>query len=216
MGEESWRVNVVGAPGLDFLPNEILSPEQLSAKYQINLKQPLILVVQHSVVTEEKDASFQITQTLEAIKELEYPAVIIFPNADAGGRRMIEVIKQYQKYSFIKTFVSLPHEDYLGLMKMASVLVGNSSSGIIEAPSFGLPVINIGTRQNGRERGKNVIDVDYNKNEIVQEIQKIIGPPKRRFPVDKLYGDGHAGARITKVLAEVDLGEKLLLKRMTY
>ncbi len=87
---------------------------------------------------------------------------------------MIEVIKEYEKYPFIKTFKSLPRREYLSLMKVASVMVGNSSSGIIEAPSFGLPAVNIGIRQEGRERGKNVIDVGHNKTEIIKAIKKAL------------------------------------------
>lgn len=164
MGEEFWRVHVVGAPGLDLILNErILGSKKVAAKYGLEVSKPVLLVLQHSVVTEADQASDQIRQTLEAVKELKHQAVLIYPNADAGGRRMIRVIKEYEKYPFVKTFKSVPHEEYLGLMRLASVMVGNSSSGIIEAPSFGLPVVNIGTRQKGRQRAGNVIDVDYDR-----------------------------------------------------
>jgi UDP-hydrolysing UDP-N-acetyl-D-glucosamine 2-epimerase len=153
MGEDPAKVFVVGAPGLDTLLNEkLVGQEVLSEKYTLELSKPILLVVQHPVTTEVDEAPDQIRETLETISELKHQTVLIYPNADAGGRRMIEVIK---KYPFIKAFKSIPHKEYLSLMKMASVLVGNSSSGIIEAPSFGLPVVNIGSRQEGRERAEN-------------------------------------------------------------
>jgi GDP/UDP-N,N'-diacetylbacillosamine 2-epimerase (hydrolysing) len=216
MGEESWRVHVVGAPGLDsIVGNNMPNRVEIAKKYGLDLTKPLILVLQHSVVSEVKEAINQISETLEAVKELGCQTIIIYPNADAGGRRMIQVIKRYENYPFIKAYVSLPHEDYLALMKAATVMVGNSSSGIIEAPSFGLPVINIGSRQKGRQRAKNVIDVDYNKEQIIREVQKIITQPKK-LATEGLYGDGKAGERIAKILIEVKIYEKLLEKRMAY
>jgi len=220
MGEEPWRVHVVGAPGLDFiLSKKVPEPKKRAAKYGLDLSKPIVLVLQHSVVTEADEAANQIRETLEAIKELKQQTVLIYPNADAGGRRMIKVIEKYQKYSFIKTFKSVGHEDYLSLMRLASALVGNSSSGIIEAPSIGLPVVNIGTRQMGRQRAGNVIDVDYDREEIVKAVKKAIWDQDFREKVKHCknpYGDGKAGKRIAKVLSEVDLGKRLLEKRMTY
>jgi UDP-N-acetylglucosamine 2-epimerase (non-hydrolysing)/GDP/UDP-N,N'-diacetylbacillosamine 2-epimerase (hydrolysing) len=220
MGEESWRVHVVGAPGLDLILNErILGSKKVAAKYGLEVSKPVLLVLQHSVVTEADQASDQIRETLEAVKELKHQAVLIYPNADAGGRRMIRVIKEYEKYPFVKTFKSVPHEEYLGLMRLASVMVGNSSSGIIEAPSFGLPVVNIGTRQKGRQRAGNVIDVDYDRKKIVEVVKKALYNREFREKVKHCrnpYGDGKAGKRIAEVLNEIELGKKLLEKRMTY
>jgi GDP/UDP-N,N'-diacetylbacillosamine 2-epimerase (hydrolysing) len=174
-------------------------------------------MVQHSVVAEVEEAGNQILETLEAIKALDCQTIIVYPNADAGGRSIIQTIRKYESCPLIKAFVSLPHEDYLALMKVATVLVGNSSSGIIEAPSFGLPVINIGTRQMGRQRARNVIDVDYNKEQIIREVRKIINQPKnRKAATEGLYGDGKAGQRIAKILSEVKIDKELLEKRMAY
>jgi UDP-hydrolysing UDP-N-acetyl-D-glucosamine 2-epimerase len=218
MGEESWRVHVVGAPGLDLILNDAVpDATQIAKKYQLDLTKPLILVVQHSVVPEAEEAPNQIFETLEAIKALKCQTVIIYPNADAGGRHMIEIIKNYENCPFIKTFESVPHEDYLGLMKVTSVMVGNSSSGIIEAPSFGLPVINVGTRQLGRQRAKNVVDVGYSKEEIIREVRKVLDKSNKHEMSPKgLYGDGKAGERIAKILGDIKIDKKLLLKRIAY
>ena len=220
MGEEPWRVHVVGAPGLDSaLSKELPEPKQMAEKYGLDTSKPIILVVQHSLVTEAEDAANQIRQTLNAIVELGYQTIVIYPNADAGGRRMIEAIKEYEGYPFIKTFNSIPHEEYLSLMKLASLMVGNSSSGIIEAPSFGLPVVNVGTRQVGRQRSENIIDVGYNKEQIKKVINKALFDEKFKQKArnsQSIYGDGKAGKRIADILSETRINKRLLLKRMTY
>lgn len=220
MGEEPWRVHVVGAPGLDLILNgTIPKAGKIAKKYKLDLTKPLILVIQHSVVTEVEEASNQIYETLEAIKKLGHQTVLIYPNADAGGRKMISIIKKYEDYSFLKTFPSIPHQQYIGLMKIANVLIGNSSSGLIEAPSIGLPVVNIGTRQMGRQRARNVIDVDYDKDAIIKAVQKVLhnqSTEYQRKAFKNPYGDGNAGKQIAKILSEVKINKSLLSKRMTY
>ena len=132
---------------------------------------------------------------------------------------MIELIKEFGKYPFIKTFMNLPRKEYLSLMKTASVMVGNSSSGIIEAPSFGLPVVNIGIRQQGRERGENVIDVGHNKQEIINAIEKALKDKKFLAEVRKCespYGDGKASQRIAETLSKIEITPQLLQKKITY
>jgi UDP-hydrolysing UDP-N-acetyl-D-glucosamine 2-epimerase len=220
MGEEPWRVHVVGAPGLDLIRSEkVPKPENTAVKYRLDLSKPILLVVQHSVVAEADEASSQIRETLEAIKEVGFQTVLIYPSADAGGRRMVKVIKEYEKCPFMKTFKSLPRDQYLDLMKLASVMVGNSSSGIIEAPSFQLSVVNIGGRQKGRQRAGNVIDVQYDREEIKKAIKKALYDEEFRERVKNcknFYGDGKAGKRIAKILSEIEVNRKLLEKRMTY
>jgi UDP-N-acetylglucosamine 2-epimerase (non-hydrolysing)/GDP/UDP-N,N'-diacetylbacillosamine 2-epimerase (hydrolysing) len=220
MGEEAWRVHVVGAPSLDLIVNKkIPEPKAIADKYRLDLSKPILLVLQHPVVAEADEAASQIRKTLEAVKKLKQQTVLIYPNADAGGRRMIEVIRKYEDAGFLKTFKSVAHEDYLGLMRLAKVMIGNSSSGIIEAPSFGLPVVNIGGRQEGRQRAGNVIEVRYDTREIVAAVKKALQDRDFRKKVSSCenpYGDGKAGKRIVKVLSKVELGKKLLEKRMTY
>ena len=155
----------------------------------------------------------------EAIKELRYQTIVVYPNADAGGRAMIKIIERYRKYPFIQIHENIHHRDYLSLMSIANVLVGNSSSGIIEAPSFHLPVVNIGTRQHGRERAENIIDTDYAKNKIIAAIGKAMYDRRFRNVVNKCknpYGDGRAGERIAGILSKIKITESLLQKRMTY
>ncbi|HEC92817.1 MAG TPA: UDP-N-acetylglucosamine 2-epimerase (hydrolyzing), partial [Candidatus Atribacteria bacterium] len=220
MGEDPSNVFVVGAPGLDIILNEdLIEPVELSEKYNLDLSKPILLVIQHPVTTEVENAPYQIRETLEAIMELKYQTLVIYPNADAGGRKMIEVIKKYEKYPFIKTFKSIPHKEYLSLMKIASVMIGNSSSGIIEAPSFRLPVVNIGTRQGGRERAENVIDVGYDKDQIESAIKKALYDRDFREKLKNSknpYGDGKTGVRVAEILSKIKIDKKLLQKKITY
>jgi GDP/UDP-N,N'-diacetylbacillosamine 2-epimerase (hydrolysing) len=220
MGEDEWRVHAVGSPTLDTILNEPLVPfDELAKKLGLGAERPLVLLVQHSVTTQVDQAPEQMRQTLEAVMETGYQTVVIYPNSDAGGRRMIEVIKEFEKEPSIRSFKSLPRQDYLSLMKSADVMVGNSSSGIIEAPSFCLPVVNIGMRQEGRERGKNVIDVGHNKREIRDAIERALSDKEFIAEVKKgksPYGDGKASQRIVEVLRTTEITQELLQKKITY
>lgn len=220
LGEESWRIFIAGAPALDRIKNEHLPDKnELFKKYNLAQGKHLIVLAQHPVSSQFRDAGKQIKITLEAVKSLKIQTIIIYPNADVGGRRMIEVIKNYENFSYFRTFKSIPHEDYLGLLRSASVLAGNSSSALIEAPSFGLPAVNIGIRQQGRERGGNIIDVSHDKEKIIKAIMKAIYDIKFRAKVKRcknFYGDGRASKRIARVLSQIKLDGRLLQKRMTY
>lgn len=217
MGEERWRVRKVGSPAIDAIANTKLTPAaELQKKYDIDLSLPFLLLIQHPVTTEIKDAANQIHETLEAVAKLRYQSVIIYPNADAGGRTMIEEIKKYRSHPFMKTFESIAHSDYLSLMRLASAMVGNSSSGIVEACSFGLPVVNIGTRQDGREQAGNVINVPCKKEDIVQALERALFDTEFRDRAKKCkntYGDGKASERIAEILDKLVINERLLQKK---
>ncbi len=216
MGEDTFRIFVVGAPGLDQILHErLLSHDELEQKYEIDFSKPVLLIVQHPVTLEVDNASVQIRETLEAVVSLQYQTIMIYPNADAGGRRMIEVIREYEHLPYLKIFSSIPHEDYLSLLQQVSVLIGNSSSALIEAPSFGLPVVNIGTRQRGRERADNVIDTEYNREKIRDCIYKAIHDDKFRKKARLCrnpYGNGMASIKISEILSKIDIDEDLLIK----
>jgi len=219
MGEDPTRIFVVGAPGLDQIQEEsLLSRDELAEKYQLDFSTPVILLVQHPVTLEADRAQEQIRETLEAVVSLRYQTVVIYPNADAGGRAMIETIKEYTRYSFIKPFSSIQHRDYLSLLKEISVLVGNSSSAIIEAPSFGLPAVNIGTRQMGRERAVNVIDTDYESDSIEKCIERALYDSEFKNKAQKcknVYGNGKTSEKIVDILKDIDINKNLLTKTMT-
>jgi UDP-hydrolysing UDP-N-acetyl-D-glucosamine 2-epimerase len=220
MGEEPWRVQMVGAPALDqVLAGKVTPARTLRKKYNIQAKGPFILLAQHSVLTEVDLAAKQFKASLAAVKELSLRTIIIYPNADAGGRQVIKEIKKLKSDPLISAFKNVPHADYLGLLSEAAVLLGNSSSGLIEAPSFGLPVVNVGTRQAGRERGSNVIDVPQDSRSISKALKKAVFNNKFRNKARKtrnLYGDGKASQRIVKKLVSVKVNSELLQKQVTY
>lgn len=221
MGEPEETVFVVGAPGLDSILHErLIESQKIADIYGLDLSKPIILVIQHPVSMEIEDTQDQIRQTLDAVTDLKFQTVVIYPNADAGGRRMIEIINMYeQNNSNIKTYKNIPRKEYLSLLKVASVLVGNSSSGIIEASSFKLPVVNIGTRQKGRERGENVIDANYEKEDIKSKILMCLYDINFKQKVKSCnnpYGDGKAGDKITQILCDININERLLQKKLSY
>jgi UDP-N-acetylglucosamine 2-epimerase (non-hydrolysing)/GDP/UDP-N,N'-diacetylbacillosamine 2-epimerase (hydrolysing) len=221
MGEDTWRVHMVGSPALDAILNEkLLPPRDVIKKFGLDASQPFILLVQHPVTTEVEQVKEQVTETLEALVAIGYPVITLYPNSDAGGRKIIETIKRYEKkYPLFKILPSLPRREYLSLLKVARVLVGNSSSGMIDAPSFALPVVNIGSRQEGRERGVNVIDVGYSRDEIAVAIKKALTDKRFLSKVEKCvnpYGDGKAGIRIAEVLAGIEKTPELIQKKISY
>ncbi len=220
MGEEPWRVRVVGAPGLDSIRHEELIPKkELYERFNLRFTEPFLVLIQHPNTFELTGVRKQINETMEAINNLKYETIVIYPNADAGGREIIKEIDKYQHLRFIRTFRSLPYGDYVNLLRHASVLVGNSSSGIIEAPYFKLPVINIGTRQDGRERSENIIDAPHNREKIIAAIRKALYDETFRKRVQKCknpYGKGKTGEKITNILSRIKLGQELLQKRIIY
>lgn len=220
MGEDRWRVHTVGAPSLDTIFDEaMISKDDIAEKYNLDLSQPIILVIQHALTAEICDAGKQMVKSMEAIKDLKFQSIVIYPNADPGAKKMIKVIEKYRKYPFIQIYKNISYREYLSLMGVASVLVGNSSSGIIEAPSFHLPVVNIGRRQEGRERAGNILDVDYDRNQIKKAIKKAIYDKKFKAKVKNCispYSNGRASEKIVRQLSKLKIEEKLLHKKIAY
>jgi GDP/UDP-N,N'-diacetylbacillosamine 2-epimerase (hydrolysing) len=209
LGVDASKVYIVGAPDLDAITDKAFAPpDEVAKNFALDLSAPIILVSQHPVTTEAIEAGKQMRETMEAIIELGMPTIVTYPNSDAGGDQMLQVLEKYHSYPFVQIHRSIPYPLYLGLMNVAKVIVGNSSAGIIEAPSFGLPAVNIGTRQKDRERAENVIDVGYDKEEIKAAIQKTLHD--RRF-MEKAkrccnpYGDGKTSQRIVKILSTLEI-----------
>lgn len=220
MGEEPWRIYRVGALGLDSIINQQpISKEELANRLGINPSEPIIACVFHPVHLEKDTAGLQMREILEALKELKIQTVIIYPNNDAGSQDIIAEINKNRNLPFIKAFPTLPHMEYVSLLKHVNILIGNSSSGIIEAPSIRLPVVNIGSRNVGREHDDNVIFVDTNKEQIIGAIKRGLYDAALKEKVKQCknpYGDGKAAGRIIKVLRRIKINKELLLKRITY
>jgi len=218
MGEEPWRIHMLGTVGADQPAASASRGRAVAAELGLNPHDPIVLVSQHSIPAEAKQARAQMESTMRALIELKHQTVVFYPNHDVGADRIIRVINRYKHLPFVRVIKSLPRDEFRALMRIATVMVGNSSAGIVEAPALRLPVVNIGTRQWGRERGANVIDVSYNTAAIKRAITTARSPAFRhrlaRAP--NPYHGRKTPLRIVQVLATTRLDERLLQKRMTY
>ncbi|WP_182126148.1 UDP-N-acetylglucosamine 2-epimerase [Nitrosopumilus sp. b2] len=216
MGENPKLIFTVGNPSLDSIKNiEKIPVKELEKEFELDLKKPFVLVLQHTVTTEADKGEKNILETLQAIKELSIQAVIIHGNADFGSSQIKNIIKK----SKLKHYTTLSFAKYINLLRHASALVGNSSSGKMEAPFLHIPTINIGTRQEGRVKAKSVIDVDYNKKQIKKAIQKAILDKKFLESVKKEkspYGKGDSAKKLVSILEKIDLEKISRQKKLGY
>lgn len=216
LGEEPWRVSWSGSLSLDDLRrSRLLNQTQLKKKLGIAVSKETVIAVYHPV-TLMKDTTAEAGEMFSALEESGRQVVIVYPNADAGSRKLISMAERFTAtHSSSRLFVNLDHVTYLSLLKHAGVLIGNSSSGMIESTSLKIPAINIGLRQEGREYAANVLNVAANKRKINQALQKAFSPEFRKSiaNLENPYGDGRASQRIVKILSKAPLGEKLLFKR---
>jgi len=198
--------------GLAALPRETLARE-----LGLSAGEPWLIVTFHPVTLEYRDTAFHVDELLAALEKTDGALVITYPNADTSGRVIIDRLEDFASRhpGRCRLVRSLGERLYLSLLSHADVMVGNSSSGLIEAPSFGLPAVNIGARQRGRLRGANVIDVAPSREEIVRGIEAAREPAFRaRARSDaNPYGDGLAAPRIVEVLSKVPIDARLIQKR---
>jgi UDP-hydrolysing UDP-N-acetyl-D-glucosamine 2-epimerase len=219
LGEEPWRIHTTGAPGLDRIRSATLQTRAaVAATLGLPLAGPWLVVTFHPVTLEYGDTQHHVEELLAALDKLEATLIVTYPGADTAGRLIIDRIEEFaRRHENVRLAKSLGDPLYLSLLEHADAMVGNSSSGLIEAPSFGLPAINVGSRQAGRLRGANVIDVEPERDDIVRGIETALAPGVRarlraaRNP----YGDGQAAPRIVRVLRELALTPRLVRKRFT-
>jgi UDP-N-acetylglucosamine 2-epimerase (non-hydrolysing)/GDP/UDP-N,N'-diacetylbacillosamine 2-epimerase (hydrolysing) len=230
LGEEPWRIHTVGLPMLDLLAEgDYAKPEEIAAELRVSPERPVIAFTQHSVTTEFELAVEQLRPSLQAMEELAtdgYQVVVTYPNNDAGGLNMIRAIEELRRrgLSNVRVVASLGRSRYHGLLNYCGrvargVCVGNSSSGIKETPAFGCPVVNVGSRQDGRLRAMNVIDVGYETKEIVAAVRRSVEDAAFRracATCENPYGKGNAGPRIAEALATMEINRALLQKKMSY
>lgn len=216
LGEEAWRVVVAGAPALDeLLRLPPISDAELSAHVGLDVSVPFALCTFHPTTLEPGSAERQARALLQALDDVDLPVVFTMPNADSGGQVIRALIATaLSTHPRWRAHESLGHHRYGALLARAAVVVGNSSSGIIEAPTFRVPVINIGERQGGRVRGANVVDVVAAREPITTAIRAALEPATRQrlSTMTSPYGDGHASERIVASLLEIPLDERLLKK----
>ncbi|MGH9512027.1 MAG: UDP-N-acetylglucosamine 2-epimerase [Terriglobales bacterium] len=214
-GEEAWRITLSGSLSLDdFRRARLLTTRQLEKQLNISLGGQTILVVYHPV-TLLKDTVEEATQLFSALEKLKQQLLFIYPNADAGSRRLIQLIKRFvSDHARAKAFVNLDHPTFLSMLRNVDLLIGNSSSGLIESTTAKLPTINIGIRQRGREHASNVLGVSANNRKIIRAIRQALSPGFKQSiqNLENPYGDGRACSRIVSTLARTPLGSKLLFK----
>lgn len=215
-GEETSRVHVVGSPGLVGITEDAaISRSTLCDRFALDATRPLAVVLFHPVVQDAALAGEQAARLMEGIAACDLQAICLLPNADAGNEAIRSaMLRAARDRPALATAAHVERTTYLSLLASADVLVGNSSSGIIEAASFGLPVVNIGDRQSGRERNPNVRDVEIETGAIVAAIRAQLAAG--RYPIANLYGDGRTDARVADLLANTPVDAALLKKAMTF
>jgi GDP/UDP-N,N'-diacetylbacillosamine 2-epimerase (hydrolysing) len=217
MGEERWRIHTVGAPGLDRVrTTRLLSRDELARRLGLPATARWLIVTYHPVTLEYRETAAHVDALVAALEKTDASLLVTYPNADTAGSTIIERLEEFAgRCARVRLVRNLGDDLYLSMLAAADAMVGNSSSGLIEAPSFALPVVNVGRRQQGRLRGANVLDVGDTTDEILVGLEAALAPGARerlrgeRNP----YGDGHAAERIVRVLREVELGPRLVVKR---
>jgi len=219
LGEEPFRIFNVGAPQIDeMVQAKYTELEELEDKLNVKLREGFVLAVMHPVTEEASKAGEQAEVFVHALNKIKYPKIVILPNNDAGSTLVKGEILKNKKGKY-HLYSNLKREDYLGLLKEAICIIGNSSSGLLEAPTFKIPAVNIGRRQNLRFRGINVIDSEFNETQIDAAINKAMSGEFRQYLRENCvnpYGDGHSSERILDLLINTKVDEKWIVKSLTY
>ncbi|MBN1436436.1 MAG: UDP-N-acetylglucosamine 2-epimerase (hydrolyzing) [Sedimentisphaerales bacterium] len=218
MGEAPWRIHLTGSPGLDGLSDKTCTNwKKLSEIAQLDVRGDYLLVLQHSAGGSAAVEGRRMRQTLAGCAYKDMPTLVLYPNCDAGFSGILSVAKSVCKQHRWRLLPNVSREHYLGFLHYCRALVGNSSSGIIEAEALGVDVVNVGPRQHNRERGKNVVDCDYGADNVAAALDMILKRRgKRRSKKSPIYGDGHSGERIARILADLKLDDRLRQKSNAY
>lgn len=217
MGENPKNVFLTGSPSIDeIICKQIPTKSQLEKKYNLKIDKKTIILLYHPDTTDIVQTKTEITNILNAISSLKLQTIIISPNSDTGQKFVSTMINKYsKKLNFIHTYPSFPRLDYIGLLKNSGILIGNSSSGIIEANYVGIPVLNIGNRQRNREKSFDVHNIQGNSQEIIRKhVLKLL--KKNSIIKTNLYGKGHASKKIINILEKIKLDNSLIQKELSY
>ena len=223
LGEKKENIFHVGCPRIDYV-REVLKKKKLvfdqnyinqGVGTKIDINKPFIILSYHPVTTEFNEVQKQTKIILDCVDRINLPVIILWPNADAGSSQIAKIIRIYREKGLLKNahfYKNLPTEIYISLLDKALCILGNSSSGIREGNYIGVPCVNIGTRQNSRERGENVIDVGYERSKILDALKKQIKIGKYKQGI--IYGNGDAGKKIVKILKKIT--HLNIQKKITY
>ncbi len=221
LGEQKFRIFNTGAPQIDdFQSKNKINEKNFQKKYKLDIKKKFFLVIYHPVLFELKKIKKQISELFNSLRKFkQFQKIIIYPNIDVGNKTIINEFNKLKKISDFQVFENFKRSEYIYLLSKASILIGNSSSGILEASSFKLPVINIGSRQRGRLQSNNILNSSNSSKQIEKTIKYILRNKKFINKVKKCknpYGDGKSSARIVKILKNIKIDNKLLDKINTY
>lgn len=210
LGENPKMIFLTGCPSIDIVRksdrkiSQVIVDRYKGSGSKIDINKPYVVILQHPVTTEYNQQISQIEETINAIKKLDIQKIWLWPNIDAGSdfiSKRLRIYKENIKHDPIHFFKNFSPEDYIRLIANTKCLIGNSSSGLREGSYLGIPVVNIGTRQAGREHGKNVLNVSNKSTQIFKAINKQLNVGK--YAIDKKFGDGFSGERIAKILEKV-------------
>ena len=220
MGEESWRVYNVGDSGIENIKlTKLMSKSEIEADLGIEIDQDTILATYHPVTLEVQQVEEQMKNVLEAISKVNKTVIFTYPNADNGGEKIIALLNEFKKSNpNVHLFKNLGSQRYLSVMKQCGLVLGNSSSALIEAPFLKIPVVNIGNRQKGRLMADNIIQADYSVESIYNSIQKAMSNEFREKVkyTKSLYGEGNTSKEIVKVLKEININDRLMKKKLIW
>tara|TARA_B100000073_G_scaffold344416_2_gene351205 strand:- start:385 stop:1524 length:1140 start_codon:yes stop_codon:yes gene_type:complete len=219
LAEEKFRVFNTGAPQVDeMVQTPLLDADYFIKKYNFDISKEFFLVVQHPVTEEYDEAENQINTTFNVLEEYSQKKVIILPNNDAGSLAIQNVIKQRKTLDHV-VFANLSRIEYLTLMRNSLLMIGNSSSGLLEAPTYNIPAVNIGRRQEGRVCGLNVIHTDFCEKKIKKAVEKALSHEFKNMLIEdgfNPYGDGNSSENILKIVKEIHNMKDLTIKKLTY
>ena len=220
LGEQEFRIHDVGAPQLDDMVDRDFKANSVEIDgRKFDLAEPYLLLLQHPVMTEQEQTTKQMEQTIEGCLSSGLPIFWIYPNSDLGFRSILDVFNSRRESDRIFGIPNIERDTYLTLLANATCLVGNSSSGILEAPTFKIPVVNIGDRQRGRPQATNILNCPHDKDAIKRTIEKLLHDEDFKISCNSAvnpFGDGHSGPRIAKILSEINLDKNLMDKETTY
>lgn len=215
MGEHPEAVWVTGAPGLDGLTQlATLSRAALCQEHMLDAEQPVALMVFHPVLQEAAQAAEATELILDSLRDQGTQVVALMPNSDAGSGPIREMLQRRNGHDGVRVLTHLPRQRFASWMAQCDVMIGNSSAGIIEAATFGTPVLNLGSRQNLRERNANTVDAPLERHALLLALKALLN--KGRLPPTNVYGDGQTAARIADLLAGLKLTPELMMKTNAY
>ncbi len=215
-GEEEWRVHNVGHAGIDRLRStEELSTSDLAQRLGVNnIEDQFAVIIQHPLTSEIDKAGEHMRETLAAVLRLGLQAFISYPNSDPGSNQIIDAIEESRQNPRLSVFKNIPDREFVNLLRRATVLIGNSSLGLLEAPYLKLPVVNVGRRQSERHHASNVFFAPAEREAIVRQVRAIMDT--QISECENPFGDGHTGERVAALLAATPIDEKLLNKDLSY